>query len=725
MAIPVRLRRLSLALLVGVILALPGGLRADAPAGWWNANWPYRLRIDCPAGEGDVATVRVTLAGRTSADGRNLRLLDSHDRPVAFDILSHDPQLDTLLRFQVTPQKAETLWLYYGRLAFDPVAPLRRADGSIWHPQRGLVLRLYAKRKPAHPDALAQLLEMANQGAQEGALVRNQISDGFNPCGTSRDYISIYEGYLRIDKAGTYGFCSASCDGSWIVVNGKQLLSWPGPHGYGGSEHGEKHGQIDLQTGTAFVQYFHEAGGHDHLAFLGWRPPGTEAYAAIPREQWLTVRTVDPSNYQARDLPLLAVPRIGLLNTYWVRESADQQTSLVNFGVVGSDRGGKIVSAHWSFGDGLTAEGLRVQHVYFRLGRPQASLTVTDDHGRSDTVSFHPDIFLIDTEISDVSLGNPEQHARIAAGYDAAHLEREDLGELCRFWDRIERYPQVVATAGTYLQRFPDGPGSEELAGLAGDAATQAQAYDPARADSFYEAALARNPDARQKMHLQLRRARNLAWGLNDPKHADLLFQLVAAAGPGLPDREAAKVPARSALIGLGDCALLTSDLAGAKALYTKAQAMVVRRADDQQPQEMAKLGSYPFIVEDLCARGQYEFAIQTIDEWENEFPTEKLGGLSFFWRGKVLYIWQPGAQSIRYLQLAQLVSPSAAHVPEAVWLEANCELASGQYAQALEQFQRIGNQFTNSEYSSRLGEKIRQCQAAIAAQAQKDGDHK
>ena len=139
----------------------------------------------------------------------------------------------------------------------------------------------------------------------------------------------------------------------------------------------------------------------------------------------------------------------------------------------------------------------------------------------------------------------------------------------------------------------------------------------------------------------------------------------------------------------------------------------------------MAKLGSYPFIVDDLRARGEYAYALKTIEQWEYEFPTEKLDGLSFFWRGKVLYIWHPGDQAIRFLQMAELVNPAASHIPETVWLEANCYADTGRYAKAIEQFQRIRAEFTNSEYFERAAQRIKQCQAALAAPAGKGGKSK
>jgi len=49
------------------------------------------------------------------------------------------------------------------------------------------------------------------------------------------------------------------------------------------------------------------------------------------------------------------------------------------------DRDGRIVSWHWSFGDGTTASGSIVTHVYTDVGTYTVLLTVTDDDGATDT----------------------------------------------------------------------------------------------------------------------------------------------------------------------------------------------------------------------------------------------------------------------------------------------------------------------------------------------------
>ncbi|MBE3136375.1 MAG: PKD domain-containing protein [Thermoplasmata archaeon] len=51
------------------------------------------------------------------------------------------------------------------------------------------------------------------------------------------------------------------------------------------------------------------------------------------------------------------------------------------------DRDGTIVSWHWSFGDGTTANGTTVTHLYTSAGTYTVLLTVTDNDGATDT--FH------------------------------------------------------------------------------------------------------------------------------------------------------------------------------------------------------------------------------------------------------------------------------------------------------------------------------------------------
>lgn len=536
------------------------------------------------------------------------------------------------------------------------------------------------------------------------------ISHGHNPFGVSDQYISIYEGWLRIDRPGVYSFCSASADGSWVVINDKVVVEWPGPHGWGGSERGQINGSIELPAGVVNVRYYHEAGAGPQMAFMGWKPPGQERFTAIPPDQWVKISQAHASEYQAFRKSLMAVPQVEVFSTYWLPDTIGKQATMVHVQDCSVSLVSRIAQIRWDFGDGQTASGSQQWHVYFRLGRPRIELSVTDSEGNSDSVVCSPNIFLVDVQGGDVRVGRAERYAEVAAGYDLEKLPAQDLALYAEFWQRLEKWPQFVAAARAYLQRFGDYADAPRIAALAADACADVLVYDPNQAERFYAQALEKIEDAETRQSLLLRRARNLAWGLNRLEDAaDLYRQAIEIARPGPLGR----ATVRSANIGLGDVSLLAGKLQAAKEQYAIAEKMTDRKALDQAA-ELAQLGSYPWAVEDYLARGEYEQAIETLDQWENTFPMQKLEGTSLLLRGKVLFVRQPCEPAVKYLELAEMVNPAGPQVPEAVWLRANCLLALGKIEQAMEQFARVSTEFTRSEFASQAQEKIAECEKRL-----------
>ncbi|MFH1748688.1 MAG: PKD domain-containing protein [Planctomycetota bacterium] len=699
---------------------------------WWNDAWPFRVRINCRPEAGDVAWVRVTLADHTTPDGHDLRLVDADGQPRSFEIIHHDPRRSTLLQFRVPPDERLATWLYYGNTQAprvktlnpefeawqttwnewkrDPAGRPSPPKPATWYPRRGILLRIYRKAKPEHPATLPALRKLIHAAELEGACFRDSISDGFNRFGPSENYVSVYEGYLQIDQPGEYAFCTASDDGSWVRVNDRTIVEWPGPHGWGGSERGEKHGVVRLKAGVARVQYFQEEGTGDQMAFLGWRPPDAEQFSAIPGEAWLSVRTASANEYEARDKPVLAVPEALVLNTYWVRDTDGHQATLVEF----RSHGSNVAQARWSFGDGLEATGHELRHVYFRTGRPEVTLTVTDKHGNTDQATCQPRIFQVDVKTRYFRYGNAEQYAQAATGYDVQHMAADDLLLYVEFWTCLEKWPELVRAAEALLRRFPDLPEAPQVAADAARACSQPRAYDPQRAAKLYELVLDTATNRDDHLELSCQRAHILAWGLGEFALARELYDHVLTETADSSDHPMQQLR-RRAVIGLGDVALLSGDYPDAERQYRKAQTLSEREI--KQPEMLAKAGGYSYTLEDLLARNEFDWALVALDRWEDDAPLQKLEGFTFFWRGKITFVQQPGPLALRYLELAERVAPKATHVPEAVWLRANCLLALKRYDKALTQFQRIRVEFTESDYFVQAAEKIDTCQAALGSE--------
>lgn len=764
-------------LLGTALLTAPPAVAGDA---WWHADWPHRCRIQCDAGAGDVAFAYVALAGRTTLDGRDLRLIDANGQARGFDIIHHDPQLETLIQLDVLPDKEQVTWLYYGYAAaplantenpgFDEhqraweawrqgearrqeLAKQQRrleqqlaeardrtaqaTDAQRWRqrvqeleselaalavpdpvpeprpptpfrPRRGVLLRVYRKSKPGHPETLRDFRRMINAATPEGAGFRPGISDGFNPFGVSDGYLSRYDGYLRIDEPGEYAFCTVSDDGSWVTINGKDIVMWPGAHDTDGARRGQKSGLAQLGRGVAHVQYLHEEGEGEQMAFLGWKPPSADHYSAIPPEQWLSVRRAKVGRYEARGQSLMAVPTARIESTYWIPESADRQVTQVRFFDAG--RGNGDVQRMWSFGDGLTGAGRDIRHIYFRLGRPLVTLTVRDAAGHEDTVTIAPHIFQTDAVAAGRQYGEPDEYARAAQGYDLMRLAREDLALYAEFCAGLDRAADQLRAARVYLERFADGPDAARLAAAAARSALRPAAYDPRAADGWLQAALKGSADEPARRELLLGRAHALAWHLDQPTEALALYDAIENSIGG-HDAEAARLR-RRVLIGRGDVAVVQRDYRRAADLYGQADELAERRI--AQSERLAKTGSYAYTVDDLLYRREYAWACRTLDQWEDEFPLQKLEGLTFFLRGKTAFLEHPGELAVRYLTLAEQVAPRGIHVPEAVWLRANAYLAMKRYDQALAELHRITADFTYTEFLEQALEKIGQCESEL-----------
>ena len=589
-----------------------------------------------------------------------------------------------------------------------PQEPVEPEDPTHWQIRRGVLLRIYRKAQPIEPKTLADLKQLASRSPIEGAGFRRAIADGLNPFGESNEFISHYSAYLQIDEAGEYAFCSASDDGSWIVVNGKTILDWPGPHDWKGAGRGQRNGRVSLQPGLAHIDYYHEQMIGPTMAFLGWKPPGQDHYVAIPADKWFSGRQAGVAGYEARGKPLLAVADVQVASTWWVRDSDEQQAAMVQCIDQSLCDKGRIAKREWSFGDGLNGSGGNVRHVYFRTGRPQITLTVTDNRGNRDSVHCSPRIFRIDVQSNEFAYGNEKQYVKAAAGYDVTRMQQDDLEAYADFWAHLQNWDELARTANASLERFGDAPAAPRLAAAAGEAYLSPQQYSPKLADDLLCRAIAGIKDPKARQDLLLKRARLLTWEIGDYPAAEKIYrQFTPATQPAAGDLP--KEAARPILIGLGDLALLTGDPDRAADLYKQAGQATARKPG--KAEEMAKEGVYPYSVEDFLERGEFEWARKTLDQWEDELPTARLDGYTLFLRGKVLFVEHPGEQAVRYLALTEQVAPKAVFLPEALWLHANCLMAMGRYQDALPQLQRIRSDFTRSEFFAQAAEKIKECE--------------
>src|SRR5438094_317109 len=133
---------------------------------------------------------------------------------------------------------------------------------------------------------------------------------------------------------------------------------------------------------------------HDTINAYAWTfGDGGSASGSVVSHAYTTPGTycvmltvTDSRGRRASDTALVSVAKRSLV----ANAGPDQTASVgsaVSFSGSGSDLGGTVVSYSWDFGDGTSATGATVSHIYTAPGSYTATLTVMDDRGARGTDS--------------------------------------------------------------------------------------------------------------------------------------------------------------------------------------------------------------------------------------------------------------------------------------------------------------------------------------------------
>jgi len=155
-------------------------------------------------------------------------------------------------------------------------------------------------------------------------------------------------------------------------------------------------------------------------------------------------------------------------------QSAAMGESVAFDGSASSDPDGTILSYLWNFGDGNTAEGVTVSHVYDAVGSYTVTLTVTDDQGSAgvDTLAVN-----VSESLPPVIHSSSSSMLALQAVYDEANIHGHAYIDIWK--------GNLVIEAGQFLEfqvaMFSGNPvfsGSVDLHTLEGDTLGGSEAKD-------------------------------------------------------------------------------------------------------------------------------------------------------------------------------------------------------------------------------------------------------
>ncbi len=652
---------------------------------WHEDGWQFRCIVEIPqpqiAAVVDAAAVKILLCGRAKPDGSDLRVRDGAGTAVPFQLVFHDPARYALLLFRATNPR-QRYYVYFG----NPIAtrateqisdwpspgsgpPLAMASGG-WTPLQGLTLTALERPDVPNPEKFDEMKKIIAASKRPlGARFQRRISDGYNSFGSSDNYVSIYRGWITVPTAGRYEFCTASNEASFSFLDGKELVHWPGRHTEERGAHGEKNAAVDLAAGPHYIEYYHEEVTLTQMAFLGWRPPGAAAFGAIPEHVFTTPHEAVVTHHENSSGPTAAFEPT-ILSSVWPAPTvrSEGQYTLVRFAVPPSVPHEPTTIFRWEFGDGQSATGPKVEHVYLSLGTYPATLTSEGPAGKS-TATWPLDVFEIELVTPEFPEGRLADYLTAAKAFDRSKLDAASLRELAYLVSEAGDPNEAIAIGKQFVDRFPNTPKIEfaRVRRLMAENAIRLGSGAIDEAIANFQASITDETPATERLDVLARLIHLVGIERNLPDKAGEFLTQVEETFKNNRRTGDLLAAYRRAIIAGGDVLLWNAKRNGARDLYRRAEALSQPIIPSQV--RAARVGAYPNSIRELIASGNLSAALSIVEHWDEDFPTEKLAGETIFWRGKLMHLRDSHRDAAQYLARSVSLAPGASFESEARWL--------------------------------------------------------
>jgi tetratricopeptide (TPR) repeat protein len=704
--------------LFGVILAglaFPTPGRAADP--WHLPGWNARAVVEIAKASTepgcDVCGIKVLCQGRAKPDGSDYRVVDSAGKVLPFQLCFHDAKHYSLVSFKCDNPKGK-YFVYFDnpkatraveQVTEDP-APGSGPPKGAWVPKYGFVLQTIQRPEGDNPRKAEEIAKlMAGSKAKYGARYQRQVSEGYNHFGPSDYYISIYRGWVRVPKAGKYQFCTVSNEASFSFLDGKELIHWPGHHTVDRGIRGEVNTLVELTAGLHYLEYYHEEVTLEQMAFLGWRTSADDGpFAPIPESFYTAPHEGVVRGYDGPKGPLVTFEPV-IADSVWPAERSEgQYTRAVFQAGIGLPAG---TTYEWDFGDGQKATGAKVEHVYLTLGTQAVTLKATAGK-ETYTAKWPLLVFEIEHVTEQFKEGRPKDYVKLTAGYDRAKLSAEALKELAYLLAESEDAAGTLGVGKEYVARFAEKGDPLQVARvrrLMADCAIRLGEGSLDEAIKNYQASLVKKVPAKEKIEVLARLIRLVGIDRDQPdKVPAILDQVEQVVRTEKLDEDGRKFH-RKALNTAGDVKLWNGKRLEAQKLYSQAEKLLPRAIPSQV--RAARIGAYPNSLREYVAAGNYGAALDLVDQWDDLFPTDKLNGHTFYWRGKVLVLRGQPREAVRYLDRAVRIAAGAGFETEARWLLAEALEQTGKKDEAKRELAKLLATGLSDEFTKKAREKL------------------
>jgi tetratricopeptide (TPR) repeat protein len=667
----------------------------------------YDRAIHVPQGAAPAVVVCEFLTHRAlQDDGANLWVTDARQHRVAWRVLQVGPGDFCRVAFQ--PANRETAYhIHYGGDAPGEKSP-------EWANGPGLILETRAWKgcDLNREDSLDKAFETATPLAS--AFVPN-VFHHYNPLSTaSEPFLSRYQGMLLVPTSGRYSFYTSSQDASFLRIDGKTVVAFPGRHGPEG--HAKHRGEVTLKAGPHTFTYLHAAAGSDTCMAAYWQPPGAAKIEPIPPEAFGSIHVAHispgPPTIQGkehlRDFVYAALGEV-------VLEEPSATLVRVQFRqATGAASSSKV---QWQFGDGQTSTLPNPVHIYLEPGLYTVKLSSGETDSRAVENRVPIDRPAVPPE------GNAKgdalaEYLPILESYDPAGLE----GSRALAWFRLLAFDERDKHLASAGQAWLEARGAEasepvvlEVARLVGPVVRD-RLEDPGaaleiwtRAGSLVKSAEARVACATEVAELSL-------WNLLKTEQVATALEEVAVLVDRLPDRALAARVVRLQ----GDLAMRRGDEAAARAAY--ARAVEIGQPKGKAAEREARRGAFDRSVEAFLRDREWDQARDALRHWEEEFPLDRIDGSLTLLEAR--YRAGTGQLTLAIALTADLlaVNPDSPFADRVALLAAECEERLGHTDRAVAALENLLHDYPGSPLVPDARAHLAKLQSAAAARAKPGG---
>ena len=494
------------------------------------------------------------------------------------------------------------------------------------------------------------------------------IYHGENLFGQSTKFLTHYTGYLLTPERKDIFLYTLSADASFVLVNNKLLVGWPGEHGPWVQPKNVKGKAFMPDSDLTRIDYYAAKGGRGHppAMVLGWKlDNGT--YQTVPAEAWLHPGTTKVEAIEDIHGGPVPMPKIELVtfigyNDQWLYEtkySLDQTQPLTDWTV------------NWEFADGVKLTGTSGMRVL--LGPVPELVKVKLTRGRETLLADSPSGTLrIDyTALAkQASFKNPvdvRRYLELIESDPPGQINNASIQPRLAFLLEFGTDQEIAKFMDGYPQGERDSTDALWLRARVASMLAHAES-DPKKAVAELQALSFKvrqfMPDLTNTLEIDL-----LAFYKNDPDAIGRMSEI------GFLDSKSNV--SKTAKVRIGDLYRLLGRYKEAIAQY---QGIGIKGDDRSLP---AQDRAYSITVRELLEANRRDEAQAKLGEWEIRHPMAKFDSDFLLLRARMLMLYGRWNQALSEIESFEKVQPESAYQIDSEFFRARILFEKGRKDEA------------------------------------------